>query len=116
AAAAYLADLTDLGPRETLKEFFVEARYRGQVWELDVPLRRSQFTGEGDVRELEEDFHETHERVFAVREPGQHLECLLWKARATAALQKPELRSREFREGEAEPIDRTTVFFQGTGA
>ncbi len=46
-------------------------------------------------RALEEAFHATHERVFAVREPGQYLECLLWKVRATAVLAKPAVRSRD---------------------
>src|SRR5581483_7528953 len=115
AADAYLADVADLAPREIRKDFLVEARYRGQVWELDVPLERARFDGDDDVRALEEEFHETHERVFAVREPGQHLECLLWKVRATAVLAKPELRSRELPGGEARPVDRTTATFRETG-
>ena len=32
-----------------------------------------------------------HERIFAVREPGQHVECLLWKGRAIAQVDKPQL-------------------------
>jgi N-methylhydantoinase A len=94
AADAFLDDLADIEPGETRKDFFVEARYRGQVWELDVPLRGSRFADESDVAALEEAFHETHERVFAVREPGQYLECLLWKVRARAELDKPRLRPR----------------------
>ena len=47
------------------------------------------------MRAVEEAFHATHERIFAVREPGQYLECLLWKARATAVLEKPDLQPRE---------------------
>ena len=94
AADEFLDDLADIGPRATRKEFMVEARYRAQVWELDVPIP-PRFAGEEDVRALEEAFHRTHERVFAVREPGQYLECLLWKARATAVLDKPQVRSRE---------------------
>jgi N-methylhydantoinase A len=74
------------------KEFFVEARYPYQVWELEVPLRTSRIENESDVAELVEAFHSVHERVFAVKEPGQHIECLYWKGRATASLSKPELR------------------------
>ncbi len=87
-----LRGLAALEPRTTTKEFTVEARYRAQVWELDVPIP-SRLAGPDDVRALEESFHEVHERVFAVREPGQYLECLLWKARTTAVLAKPEVRS-----------------------
>jgi N-methylhydantoinase A len=107
--------VADLGPRETRKEFLVEVRYRGQVWELDVPLDRDRFDGADDVRALEEAFHEAHERVFAVREPGQHLECLLWKVRATAVLDKPELRARETAAGAEATGDSTTAYFRETG-
>jgi N-methylhydantoinase A len=92
-ADAFLGGLAGLPVVETRKDFFVEARYRAQVWELDVPVPR-RLESDDDVRELEEAFHATHERIFAVREPGQYLECLLWKARATAVLAKPELRAR----------------------
>jgi N-methylhydantoinase A len=116
AATAFLAELDDVRPDDMRKEFFVEARYRGQVWELDVPLRSHRFEDANDVRALEETFHETHERVFAVREPGQHLECLLWKVRATAALAKPHLRPRHPRAGEGLASDHTIAYFREAGA
>ena len=59
------------------------------MWELDVPLARGRFENEDDVRALVAGFHTAHERVFAVSEPGQHVECIYWKARATARLPKP---------------------------
>jgi N-methylhydantoinase A len=93
-AEAFLAGLEGLPVTGTRKDFLVEARYRAQVWELDVPVPR-RLESDDDVRAVEDAFHETHERIFAVREPGQYLECLLWKARATAALEKPELRTLE---------------------
>ena len=76
-------------PGQQRKEFFVEARYPYQVWELDVPLRASRLPGEADVAALVEDFHAVHERVFAVKEPGQYVECIYWKGRATVSLPKP---------------------------
>ena len=76
-------------PDQRRKEFFVEARYPYQVWELDVPLRASRLLGEADVSALVEDFHAVHERVFAVKEPGQYVECIYWKGRATVSLPKP---------------------------
>lgn len=115
-ASAFLDDLTDLRPPETRMQSFVEARYRGQVWELDVPLRSNRVDNADDVRALEEDFHAIHERVFAVREPGQHLECLLWKARATAVLEKSPLRPRQPAGGEPQVHHHTTAYFPATGA
>ena len=43
-----------------------------------------------------------HERVFAVSEPGQYIECIYWKGRATARLPKPELQ-RASRNGAVAP-------------
>jgi N-methylhydantoinase A len=93
-ADGFLAGLAGLPVTAERKDFFVEARYRAQVWELDVPVPR-RLESDEDVPTVEEAFHATHERIFAVREPGQYLECLLWKVRATAVLDKPELRPRQ---------------------
>ena len=112
AADEFLADLTDLGTR---KDFMVEARYRGQVWELDIPIPPRITTPE-DVATVEDAFHATHQRVFAVHEPGQYLECLLWKVRATAVLAKPALRER-LPSGQAAttPVDDAWAYFPATG-
>jgi N-methylhydantoinase A len=112
AADEFLDDLADIGPRAMRKEFMVEARYRAQVWELDVPIP-SRIAGEEEVRALEEAFHATHERVFAVREPGQYLECLLWKTRATAVLDKPQVRAREITGGGR--MDHADAYFPEIG-
>ncbi|MFN8185716.1 MAG: hydantoinase/oxoprolinase family protein [Gaiellales bacterium] len=115
AADGLLGSLADLAPRALTKEFSVEARYRAQVWELDVPIP-SRLGSPEDVRALEEAFHEVHERVFAVREPGQYLECLLWKARATAVLAKPDVRSRALPAGSVvAPDDDAPAYFPQTG-
>jgi N-methylhydantoinase A len=114
-ADEFLAALADVKPCEERKEFFVEARYRGQVWELDVPIP-SRMHGEQAVSGLEETFHQTHEEVFAVREPGQYLECLLWKARATAGLSKPEVTPRaDAEEARSEPHSHVKCYFRDTG-
>ncbi|MGX6450054.1 hydantoinase/oxoprolinase family protein, partial [Patulibacter sp. S7RM1-6] len=90
-AEAFLAGLGDHGVREQRIEYAVEARYRQQVWELDVPLAGPELRGPDDVAALERTFHELHERTFAIHEPGQYLECLVWKARASATLDAPSL-------------------------
>ena len=84
-------DRLDTRAEQRRKEFFVEARYPYQVWELEVPLGAGSFADDGDVERMVEAFHDVHERVFAVKEPGQYVECIYWKGRATAALPKPRL-------------------------
>ncbi|MCZ7664944.1 MAG: hypothetical protein M5U22_19380 [Thermoleophilia bacterium] len=96
-ADEFLAGLHTLHPLAENKQFYVDARYRQQVWELTVPLQGAQLEDEGDVAALEQAFHGIHHRVFAVSEPGQYLECLVWKARATAELAKPLMTARPFR-------------------
>ena len=110
----FLAGLAGLPVTATRKEFLVEARYRAQVWELDVPVPR-RLESDDDVRAVEEAFHATHERIFAVREPGQYLECLLWKVRATAVLDKPELRPRQPAAAGADAEGHVEAYFKETG-
>ena len=90
-------------PEQQAREFFVEARYPHQVWELDVPLRSGRFESRADVEAMIEGFHAAHERVFAVSEPGQGLECIYWKARAIARLPKPSLQRLRPPPAEATP-------------
>jgi N-methylhydantoinase A len=71
------------------REYFVEARYQHQVWELEIPLARNRFDNSNDVEQLLNDFHAMHERVFAVKDPGAVLECIHWKGRLRASLATP---------------------------
>lgn len=92
-------DRMGIGEEDRQTEFMVEARYPYQVWELDVPLAAGRFEGEADIRAMEEAFHAVHERVFAVKEPGQRIECLYWKGRATVTLPNPALVTGPSRNG-----------------
>lgn len=97
-------------------EYFVEARYPYQVWELEVPLGTARFDSPADVEQMVEGFHRVHERVFAVSEPGQHIECIYWKGRATARLPKPGLaRAARDDPGAPQPVSVRHAWF-GAGA
>jgi N-methylhydantoinase A len=50
-----------------------------------------------------------------VREPGQYLECLLWKVRATAVPRKPAVHPRAASEGTAEPAMVAPAYFRESG-
>ncbi len=71
-------------------EFYCEARYPYQIWELPVPLRVKRFESERDVTQLVEDFHDVHERVFAVKE-ATYIECIHWRVRAIGEVPKPRM-------------------------
>ena len=70
--------------------FSVEARYQEQVWEIEVPLARPEFSSAEDVTALVESFHDTHDALFAVRDTASDVEVLTWVARVSCSLQDPD--------------------------
>jgi N-methylhydantoinase A len=116
-ADEFLEGLGRIASTGTRKEFFVEARYRQQVWDLVVRLPGDRLRTREDVDALEEAFHEAHERVFAIREPGAHLECLTWKVRAIAELAKPGVAARRIAaDVSEEPTAWAPAYFEGSGS
>ncbi|HMM76571.1 MAG TPA: hydantoinase/oxoprolinase family protein [Gammaproteobacteria bacterium] len=81
----FARSLAARGLADFSRSLAVEARYAGQIWELEVPLRGRLRTA-ADLAALIEDFHLEHERVFAVRDPDNPIECIHWRARLRAAL------------------------------
>ncbi|MEW6264775.1 MAG: hydantoinase/oxoprolinase family protein [Thermodesulfobacteriota bacterium] len=79
-------------PRDRRRlEFHVEARYLHQVWELSVPLAGKRIGGPADLEALIESFHETHEKILGIKEPGQAIECIFWRVKAVGLLKKPTI-------------------------
>jgi N-methylhydantoinase A len=110
------AELRQRGLTRFEREYFVEARYPYQVWELDLALPHGRFDGQPELDAMIEAFHREHERVFAVKEPGQQIECVYWRGRLTAVLEGPPLR-RTAAALSRPPAARVrqTVFFAGHG-
>ncbi|MGD9601155.1 MAG: hydantoinase/oxoprolinase family protein [Gammaproteobacteria bacterium] len=73
------------------KRYFVEARYRFQVWELDVDVPAREFATQADVDALVEEFHRVHERVFAVHDENNAVEFLNWRGRLIGKVNAPSL-------------------------
>ena len=67
-------------------EYTVEARYASQVWEIEVPLLKGQFTETDQLSSLIEQFHEMHEQIFGIRDPGSIIEFVGWTATARCKL------------------------------
>src|ERR1019366_4593606 len=66
-------------------EYVAEARYRHQVWQIDVPLHAGLDAPEGLGR-LIEDFHSVHEEIYAVRDERAVIEVVNLRARVTCPL------------------------------
>jgi len=71
------------------KEFFAEARYKSQVWELDTPLPVKRFRSQKDVAKLVEAFHAVHDRVYAVRDEASEVECVNWRGAISIRIAAP---------------------------
>jgi N-methylhydantoinase A len=67
-------------------EFIAEARYAGQIWELDTPIPAEGVGSQEGLVQIVEAFHQVHERVFAVRDEGSAVEFINWKARLSIPL------------------------------
>lgn len=78
---------TDRYPKFSI-EYGVEARYQSQIWTIDLPLQCDRFRSDEDFEQLIEDFHDLHDRIFAVRDTGSDIEFLNWIARVTIEVPK----------------------------
>ena len=92
--------------RDVRRERFIEARYAHQVWTIELPLGDRPLSRAEDVDQLVKDFHELHERIFAVRDPGQRVEILQCRGRLVARPFTPRLWSGATSNGDA-PSERT---------
>lgn len=94
-ANAFIHEIGHLNPRDIIWERAVDARYPGQVWELETSVPND-FDGSNPahISALRERFHQQHLRVFQVNAPNQEVEFLVWKLRIRAKLDKPKIVSR----------------------
>ncbi|MBN9217730.1 MAG: hydantoinase/oxoprolinase family protein [Mesorhizobium sp.] len=90
-----------------------EARYLGQIWELDTPLPMDRFFGDDDLAAYVGAFHDVHERVFAVRDPNSPIETVSWKARLKVALSEPPVPAPSVEFSEVKPGAATRPCFFG---
>ncbi len=69
------------GALETTVQYFVEARYEKQVWEVELPLPRDSFSSDADVDALIEAFHAKHREIFTFDDVNSPVEFITWIAR-----------------------------------
>ncbi|NND49422.1 MAG: hydantoinase/oxoprolinase family protein, partial [Rhizobiales bacterium] len=109
------ADGPGAGAVDQRVEFFAEARYPDQVWEIEVPLAHSRFNGEEDVAELVEAFHRAHEEVFAIRDAGSQIEIMAWVANVRCRLRESAETPLETIASDDAQIPAREVWFAGHG-
>jgi N-methylhydantoinase A len=111
AAASTMAELSDVarrilaanqGAAEARIEFWVEARYPQQIWEIEVPITSESFDPRRDLPQLVRDFHAAHERLYAVADSASPVEIIAWRMRAS-------LRVRDAPDTRIERLDEQTA-------
>ena len=105
--------LGERGFADIEKRYFVEARYRFQVWELEIEAGRNRFDSAAHVEALIEEFHRMHERVFAVTDIGQAVECLNWRGRLIASVNAPSLDPSRAGDDATAEVDRKRLAYFG---
>ena len=98
-------------------DLYAEARYRHQIWEIDLPLALARFSSDSDVSRVREDFDRLHEEVFAFRDPGSDVEFVGWRATARSRLRAGGFgRLTAERAFEARVSGSREAYFAGLGA
>lgn len=107
----FTEEISALEATSVTVEYTVDARYPGQVWELEVAVPDGGVATEADLAALEEAFHAEHLRVFQVNDPSQRPEFLVWKQRVIARLERPKVPVNESGSNDPNPVRHRAVGF-----
>ena len=67
---------TSAAGAEVFLSYIAEARYEGQVWDIDVPLDVDALFCADGIAQFRKAFDALHERIFAVRDEGSDVEII----------------------------------------
>jgi len=113
-ADGFLEEISHLNPTDVSWNYSVDARYPGQVWELETAVSDEFVSSQHrDIDELKNRFHQQHLRMFQVNDPTQEVEFLVWKLRIRATLEKPTALSNAIGADREQVHSRRTVHFIG---
>jgi len=92
-----------------------DMRYLGQSYELNVPIPTK--IRDIKLRDIEEDFHRAHERVYGHKSPEEPIQVVNLKLTAIGLVDKPKLNVVEMRKGDTKEAlkERREVFFVEEG-
>jgi N-methylhydantoinase A len=108
------AFVAELGSEAVHTEYWAEARYPQQTWEIDVPLRHAGAFGGSEFQALVEDFHAAHQQLYAVCDPGSPVEIIAWRARAGGQI-GPPIGARLAGQAATNRTERRRVYLARTG-
>lgn len=112
-ANAFLAN-TGEQALESRMTFSFEGHYPSQVWDIEVPLSQEAINDANDVAALEEAFHQTHDKLFAVRDDGSPVEIVGWRVDVAVKIRSGEIgQMHNIASTETSPTRR--CYFRETG-
>jgi N-methylhydantoinase A len=100
--------------KESTIHYAVEARYRDQIWELDVPFEKPRFEDARDVAELRRGFDRIHDEILAHVDPDSDVEFVTWKTKVECRLRGGAINTPQADVGSQDPTQRA-VYFHGSG-
>lgn len=95
--------------------FIAEARYEGQVWDIDVPFDAEALCAEGGLAAFRADFDALHEQIFAVRDEASHVEIIGLRATVRCDIRPDRAFRLDGGHGEIGTAQRRPVYFHGHG-
>ena len=94
-------------------KLYAEARYPRQAWEIQVPLRDFELSTDG-VRRLEQEFHDAHQRIYAVSDPESPIEIIGFAIRASGGI-RSEPMGRVHWPDKDSPAGTREIYLLGAG-
>lgn len=106
-------DKTQVPPENRQLKYYMEARYPYQIYNLDVPLENNRITEEY-ISKLSNDFHDTHYRYYASKDPNSVIETTAWRISAIGKTPKTRLREldKEDKDGSSAIKSKRLAFFR----
>lgn len=79
-----------IAPTQRVLRYLVDARYKGQNYELGIPVEASA-GGEVDMERIAADFHAAHKRVYGYSVAEQPVELVTFRSEAVASVPKARI-------------------------
>jgi len=90
----------------------MDLRYRGQAYEINIPVPDG-FLNKEQLAEIYEKFHEAHQRLYGHAAPNEPIEIVNLRLMAIGRVPKPTLKRREHKPpGAVKPKEREVYFFK----
>jgi N-methylhydantoinase A len=96
-------------------DFSVEARYAHQIWEIEVPMTSGRIETDADLEALQQAFHDTHQSIFEISDPGSDMEFVTWRAKVSCQLREGGTGQLPMPKSVSHELGRRQIYFSETG-